>query len=377
MIGDQKVWLLSIVEAIEADYRRLRDLGDKPTAKTNLEARLPTFELLIGDPQLREEARSIARHHRAKSLLKLGRVDEALQGFEELLTDATVQYAAKLLVARLIEQNAERARNLIFEIIGAEYDKAGTVGTSLLIETAATLRRRHLRRFVPEMTERFGPFMAQQIKAAACSGEEQPIRAFAGIGPEWSYKAPDLFMEVLEAIDLGAPEDAEDDDERIGIGRILTAAGKMLLRKGESGEARRRFQQSEVFFASISQRSGFASTHYADALLRLDRPGDAARVLDEVSERHREAFWLLRRSEAHLASGENQQALERIDEALARPDLDERRPTFLAHRAEVLLAQRNPAYEADLRDAIHLCSDPQYRGDLEARLRARLNAPIQ
>ena len=109
-IGDEKVWLLSIVEAIEADYRRVRDLGDRTAAKATLKSRLPTFDLLIADQRLTEEMHSITRHHRAKSLLKLGRVAEALEAFEGLLNDGTVQHAAKLQVARLTEHNPERAK---------------------------------------------------------------------------------------------------------------------------------------------------------------------------------------------------------------------------------------------------------------------------
>lgn len=372
--GEARAWLLSIVEAIEADYRRVRDLGDKPAARTTLEARLPTFDLLVGNARLSDELRSIARHHRAKSLLKLGRVAEALQAFEVLIIEHADQFAAKLQVARLSNGDAERAKNLIFEIMAAEQAKAGSVATSVLIETLATLRRQHLRRFVPEMTDRFGPFMAQQIKAAACSGDDQPIRAFAGVGSEWSYKAPNLFLEVLEAIDLGTPEDAEDDDERIAIGRLLTAAGKMLLRQGTSSEAQLRFQQSERFFSAVTKRSGFACTHHADTLLRLGRDADAASVLEMAPDYQREAFWLLRRSEAHLAAGELDDALTRISEALARTTLEERRPTFLSQRADILFAMRDASHEADLREAIRLCEDPQYKGDLEAKLVQRVPA---
>ena len=222
------------------------------------------------------------------------------------------------------------------------------------------------------MTDRFGPFMAQQIKATACSGEDQPIRAFAGVGPEWSYKAPDLFLEVLEAIDLGAPEGAEDDDERVAIGRLLTAAGKLLLRQGNTSGALLRFQQSVRFFAVVTRWSGFACTHYADALLRLGRAADAAAMLEQAPDHQREAFWLLRRSEAHLVCGELEDALARIDEALAKINLDERKPTFLSQRADVLFAMDDPAHDAELREAIRQCDDPQYRGDLEVKLAQRI-----
>lgn len=372
--NDRKTWLLSVVEAIEADYRRTRDLRDKDTAKTTLETRLATLDDLAADPRLSEELRSIARHHKAKSLLKLGRVQEALTAFEALVGDAVIGFASQLQVARLIESDPQRGRNLIFEIIAAERDHPGKVAMSILLETLSTLRRRHLRRFVPEMTEAYGPFMAQQIKAAACSGEDQPIRAFSSVGPEWAYKAPELFAEVVEAIDLGTPAEAEDDDERVAIGRILVAEGKMLLRERQNVAARDRFLRAETFFAALTRQTAFSRTHYADALLRLDRPQDAANALDPVPMEKREEYWRLRRSEAHLLSNELDQALARINETIESPRLGDRKPTFLAHRSDVLFAMGDPTHERDLREAIAMCIDPQYQADLELRLATRAQA---
>jgi tetratricopeptide (TPR) repeat protein len=366
-----RAWLLSVVEAIEADYRRLRDLGASDAARTALEARLQTFESLIKDERLDVEERAIARHHRAKSLLKLRRESDALRDFEGLLAEGGASHATVLQVARLLSKDPERAKNLVFSIIETEKIRPGTVSTTVLLETLATLRRQHLRKFVSEMTERFGRFMAQQIKAAACSGADQPIRAFAAVGTEWSYKEPDLFMEVLEELDLGSPEEADDDDERVAVGRLLTAAGKMLQRQSKLADAQLRFEQSASFFAKVRNRSGFTCTQYGDVLLRLDRPEDAARVLDEAPEQQREEFWLLRRSEAHLQLGEHEAALSSIDKALASPKLAERRPTFIAQRAAVLFDLDDPSYEVELREAIRTCKDDQYRADLESKLQQK------
>lgn len=102
-------------------------------------------------------------------------------------------------------------------------------------------------------------------------------------------------MEVLEAIDFGIPQDAEDDDERSAIGRILAGAGKVLLRRSESDEPQQRFVQAESFFAAVAKRSCFISTHHADVLLRLNRGSEAAEILDQVPLAKREGFWLLYR----------------------------------------------------------------------------------
>lgn len=98
----------------------------------------------------------------------------------------------------------------------------------------------------------------------------------------------------------------------------------------------------------------------------------AGAVLDEVEPAKREAFWALRRSEAYLAQGNMGEALKCISDALGRPDLRERRSTFLAQRADVLFAMGDPSHEAELREAVEACDPDRYRDELEARLQARL-----
>lgn len=370
--GSPLAWVLSLVEAIEADYRRVRDLGGKELAKTTLRARLSTFDRLIGNQSLPAEVRAVVQHHKAKSLIKLSEVDSALQIFERLIVEHPSLYAAKLQVARLLVKDPIRAKELIFEIIEAERQSPGAVATSVLIETLSTLRRNHLRGFVAEMTERYGAFMAGQLKSAACMGEDQPIRAFAAVGPEWSYKRPDLFLEVLEEIEVGEPGEADDDDERVAIGRVLCSAGKMLLRAQQPLEARQRFEQADNFF-SRQQRapSPFACTHHADVLIRLGRFANAAQVLDSVDESRRDAFWNLRRGEAHLAMNEQPQALECVDNGLRQLKLSAFQSTFLSLRADVLFAMSDSAHQKCLQDAIDCCQDEQYRLELQEKLALR------
>jgi tetratricopeptide (TPR) repeat protein len=369
--GDRKAWVLSIVESIEVDYRRTRDLGDKANAKEVLRRRLQIFDRLLANNSLSDEEREIVRHHKGKSLLKVGQEKEALKTFQEVAAEPGNHYATKLQIARLSENDPEFAKSLIFEIIDAEYVRPGSVSMSVLLETLGTLRRRHLRQFVDEVTSQYGKFMCQQIKAAACSGEDQPIHAFAGVGPDWSYKHPELFLEVLQEIELGLPEDAEDDDERLAIARLLVAAGKMLLRQGNISEAMHRFTQSITFFETITRRTCFVCTHYADALLRLGRASEAAEILDSVESQHREAYWLLRRTEAHCALKEFHDARKCIEKALDG-DLHERRSTFLAQYAEVLASLKDPTHEMVLRQAIEHCDNDHYRRELEGRLAAVL-----
>lgn len=369
--GDSRAWILSLVETIEADYRRVRDLGDKDSAKSTLKTRLATFDNLNSDKCLPENVRVIALHHKAKSLVKLGDVAGALQIFEQLIAQCPDLYPTKLQVARLLESDPQRAKSLIFDIIEAERQSPGTVSTSVLIETLSTLRRKHLRGFVKEMTEHYGNFMATQLKSAVCLGEDQPIRAFAAVGPEWSYNWPDLFMEVLQEIEIGKPSEAEDDEERIALGRLLCIAGKMLLRDGHPVEAKVRLEQANTFFSNLERRpTPFACTHHADVLIRLNRATDAAQILDSVPDDKRDSFWFLRRSEAYLEMKDFPQALTCIEKGAASciPDYHS---TFLSVRSDVLYAMGDAKHVDCLREAISCCKNERYLVELNQKLAAR------
>lgn len=370
-----RIWLLSVVEAIEVDYRRVRDLGDKETAKKTLTARLAVFERLLSNRRIPEDLRAIAKHHKAKSILKLGRASEARALFEEIIAAHPSMYPARLQLARLLEADPHRAKLLIFDIIEAEQAQPGAVSTSVLIETLSSMRRRHLKPFVQEMTAAYGTFMAAQLKAATCLGEDQPIRAFAAIGPEWSYHWPDLFLEVLNEIEVGEPEEAEDDDERGALGRVLSAAGKLLLRQAKTVEAKLRFEQADQFFSNFEHEpSTFSRVQHADVLLRMHKFEDAAEVLDVVPETKREAFWQLRRAEAYLELGQLTPAKTCIEAGLALAPI-EYRPTFLSIKSDIQHRAGDPQHINTLSEAIESCESQLYKAELSNKL-ALLTAGI-
>lgn len=358
------VAILSVMEVIEADFRRVRTVGNRDEARASLEARLPVFDTLTAatnDPL----TLSSIRHHRAKALQRVGRGEEARREFEAMCADQTANAATWLQLARLLTNDPTRARDLIFRIIETEQAAPGAVSMSTLLETIGTMKRSHLSGFVPEMTRRFGPFLAQQIKAAACSGEDQPFRALAGVA-EWAYEMPDLFVEIFEAISLPPASDVDDDDERLASARVLVALAKLLARRQSPDVARRRLQAQE-FFDRIERPTGFSDTHCAENLLQLGRVDDARRVLERVAQNKREKFWLHRRSEVHLAQDEVADALTTIDAALAALPANEPsryRATFLKQRAGVLRQMNDPAHLDVLRTAIATADSDQYRQEL-------------
>lgn len=365
--GPRREWVLSVVEAVESSYRHTRDLGEKDRAKRELRDRLDVFDQLQRDPELDADSVTTVRHHRAKSLVKLGEVEQAKGEFEAIVADNPRAFPSKLQLARLLEDDPDRAKGLIFEIIEAEREDPGSVQITTFIETLATLRRRHLHKFNAEMTRRYGPFMAQMIKAAAWSGEAQPVRAFAAVGPDWSYTQPTLFQEVFEEIELGAPSAAEDDDERVAVARICVAATKMYAREGKSVEADAALGRALEFFEGLGSVTPFAAAHYADARLLAKDALGAGEVLDAVPDAKRDSFWHLRRAEALQAAGVGG-ALECIERGIGLLKQPKYLSTFLSRKAELLHAAGDGEALTVLREAIARCEEPKFRDELQQRL---------
>lgn len=371
--GSIREWVLSVVEAIEVSYRHTRDCGEKELAKQELRGRLSVFDKLEVIPSLDRKSVTTVRHHRAKSLVKLGDVDFARQEFEAITMDEPEAYPSKLQLARLLTDDPDRAKALIFQIIEAAQHAPGTVQITTLIETLATLRRRHLHAANREMTQRFGPFMAQMIKAAAWTGEAQPVHAFAAVGPDWSYTEPNLFREVFEEIELGSPNTSEDDDERIAVGRICVAAAKMYLRLEKGVEAETALNRAIEFFDALRAVSPFAAPHFAEALLLAGNPIKAGTVLDSVPENRREAFWCLRRAKA-MGETDVIRAVELIDQGIALNTFSKYRATFLSTKADFLYTAGESAAFDVLKSAIQCCEEDKFRSELQDRLNDWLEA---
>ena len=366
--GCETMAVLSLMEAIELDYGMKRE-RDRSSAGVALERRLPLYEQ-IADGTADGGIRDIVRHHRAKTLLKLRRREEALEEFRALQDSVEVRFQARLQIARASRDDPEGALEIIASIVEAEQQSPGAVATSVLLEAFATLRLGFLRECAREFEQGHRGYMAQQIKAAACSGESQPMQTFAAVGADWAFADEALFIDVMEVIDVGIPEDAEDDRNRVAIGRVLAAAGKMYLRLERTTEGKTRLEDAVRFYHAIRRPQAFASTHHADALIQLERFDEAVDVLEAVPEAERESYWRLRRSEAHRAKKEHQKALTCLDVALEDGKLGGRRATFLELRAGVLFDMRDLGFRDWFRRAIE-ASDSEKN---TARLRRRLEA---
>ena len=366
--GCETMAVLSLMEAIELDYRMERE-RDRSAAEAALERRLPLYEQ-VADGTADGGVRDIVRHHRAKTLLKLQRSEEALEEFRALQDSEEVRFQARLQIARAGRDDPEGALEMIASIVEAEQQSPGAVATSVLLEAFATLRHGLLRERARGFEQEHRGYMAQQIKAAACSGESQPMQTFAAVGADWAFADEALFIDVMEAIDVGNPEDAEDDRDRVAIGRVLAAAGKMYLRQGRMTEGKTRLEDAVGYYHALRRPQAFASTHHADALIQLERFDEAVDVLEAVPEAERESYWRLRRSEAHRAKKEHQEALTCLDVALEDGKLGGRIATFLELRAGVLFDMRDPGFRDWFRRAIEASDSDKNT----ARLRGKLEA---
>ena len=166
---------------------------------------------------------------------------------------------------------------------------------------------------------------------------------------------------------LGSPASAEDDDERVAVGRICIAARKMYLRQKKVPEADAALARALDFFGGLKSIGSFAAVHFADALLQAGNPSKAGEILDDVPEKKRDAFWYLRRAEAIMDTG-GANGFDCIDRGIALLKAPEYRSTFLAVKAKLLHKSANPDDVIVLREAIACCTNDRYRVDLQQQL---------
>ena len=281
-----------------------------------------------------------------------------------------VQFQARLQIARRSREDPARALEFIVSIIESERCRPGTVPMSVLLEAFVGLRLRFLDDAARAAETKYREYMAHQIKTAACCGDNQPIRTFAAVGADWSFTAKTVFIDVLRQIDVGRPEDAEEDVDRVAIGRLLAAAGKMYSREGRESEARKWLEDAVAFYAAIRRPDGFTIPQYADALIQLDRVQDAEDLLEAVQQGERNPFWRLRRSAVHRAKHEHTKALECLDLALDEGGLGRQEATFLESRGDLLFDLQEPTFADWFRKAIAASDTERNRERLLGRLEA-------
>jgi tetratricopeptide (TPR) repeat protein len=347
-----------VLEAIEGLYRREK-LQSYENAKVNYKARLPLFERLLAIKSLSPRSSSEVRHHWAKALKILGRIDEAREQFESVMSGPHPLDSTRLQLVRLYARDNQRAGVLADEILTA----AGTpfsVTASVVLGVVENLSWAK-GPWLEALFMKHSDLIEREILAAAEAGLNQAYSALASIGRHWAWHDPSRMIRI--AVKLPMPSvDAADDRTRAALGEILAKAATSGGPDGRSLQ-----EQALEFYSSIRNPVDFHLQKYGELLIEMGRFKDAEAVLGRIEKIETKAFAAYRMSQARLGQDDPEHAESLIDAAInaLQPDQQKYRSTFLAHRFVVRRALHKYDALADLDEAIAACEPGKYQDHLK------------
>jgi len=345
-----------ILESIEGLYRadKVVSIDD---AKARLAERLPLFERLLNLNVVNPLSCAETRHHWAKALKILGRIEEASEQFEAVMSGPHPLNATRLQLIRLYAGKSDRAVELADEILTAA-ETPLTVITSVVLGVVENLSWAK-GGALDKLFAKHGDLIEREIIQAANADFEQAYTALATVGRYWSWHEPERLRKIFDAVPVMPPEAADD--------RTAGALGEILLKLGKY-PANPALQEAAVaYFASIKDPKDFQLQKYGEVLIDLRRFPEAEAVLRRAERLDTDAFLNYRLSQAMLGQGKADDARAAIELALARLQVDKFRASFLEQRFLVRKAQGDTLAVEDLDSAIAVCQPGRYLETLERR----------
>ena len=338
-----------ILESIECLYRADK-VGSVDNAKARLAERLPLFKRLLTLKVVNPLSYTVTRHHWAKALKILDRIDEASAQFEAVMSGPHPLDATRLQLIRLYAGKNDRAVKLADEILTAAETPLTVISSVVLgvIENLSWASGGAL----DKLFVKHGDLIEREIIQAANAGLEQAYTALATVGRYWSWHEPERLRKIFYAVPVMHPE-AADDQTSGALGEVLLKLGKY--------PANLDFQEAAVaYFESIKHPKDFQLQKYGEVLIDLGRFPEAEVVLRSAEKLDKDAFLNYRLSQAMLGQRKADEALAAIDLALARLQGDKFRTSFLEQRFMVRKSLGDLLAVEDLDAAIAVCQPGRY-----------------
>jgi tetratricopeptide (TPR) repeat protein len=345
-----------ILESIECLYRADK-VGSINDAKIRLAERLPLFKRLLTLKVDNLLSHAETRHHWAKALKILDRIDEASEQFEAVLSGPYPLDATRLQLIRLYAGKNDRAVELADEILTAAETPLTVISSVVLgvVENLSWAKGNAL----DELFAKHGNLIEREVIQAANAGLEQAYTALATVGRYWSWHEPERLRRIFDAVPVMPPEAADD--------RTSGALGEILLKLGKYPTNTELQNAAVAYFESIKYHNDFQLQKYGEVLIDLGRFPEAEAVLHRAGKIDTDAFLNYRLSQAMLGQGKADEALAAIELALARLQGDKYRASFSEQRFLTRKSQGDPFAVEDLDAAIAVCQPGKYLVTLQRR----------
>jgi len=364
VIGDRAA-LAATLEAIERNWRTAPS-DEKTELLRSAEIRLTEALALNSEDQMKADL----LHHRGKFRRWLKDFRAAQSDFEVVLKLYPESWAAHLQNARVLLAQGkpdDGATHLLRIFDRFDASPASVPATSVLAALAELSRREYKNLREKILSERL-EMVRSAISRSLVNGFSQPYRVLGRLGGSLYYHNPEVLLSMAAAIDFPSVETASPD-EYFDIAEAMQAIGRAHGEINHDGVAEKNWARRAIeYYTRVPKPRPFNVVRYAACLLVVDEFTDAANSLDMIAESERDAFWYLRRAQAHLGLGELSAGKSIIEAGLKKLHGQAFRNAFLLTRARIEYQSGEKNCVITLNEAIASETSPKFKKDLEAEL---------
>ncbi|KWS30935.1 hypothetical protein [Pseudomonas syringae] len=359
---------MALIETVEKLY-----LHDKNTslshAQQMLDQRFEVFDRLAMAKGLTLKQQSEIQHHKAKALVRLNRVTEALAIFDVVRAGPHPLPETEIQIMRLLKRgdvaDQERAADIAKKILTAA-GASELVSHSVFfaaVELATWLRRSDL--IMP-----LESLITMMLVEAAELGISQALQTMSSVSRFLSREAPEFLSRLVTAMPAHVIDDLPLPQDRFAWADILFEVSRIAAASAESKRT-----ESLRLFESLPPQS-FHSQRHAELLLLMRKPGEAKAMLTLRHDLATGPFAQRLMALAEYQLENFNAALEWIDRAFSNlaPNQSKYLYEFHEHRFDILVSTPGASPVPEMEAAIASCATGKERERLNKRLADYLNS---
>ncbi|MCK9618965.1 MAG: hypothetical protein M0R47_00350 [Methylobacter sp.] len=358
-----EIEIRAVIESVEALYTLTSAAQGADAAKIDLQNNIVTLELLRDSPAAKGEILRDIKHHFAKMLVRLERVQDAEIEFQSILIDHPNFAAGRLQLGRILDRT-RRKQDALDECkkIIAQYKDTQARVDPVLLEALRLLASLGT-------SDDLAPYQALIMSSLAEAREYDTalaLRLVASVAQKTWYTMPQIVSRMFKAIEWrdAAPS---SDSERFDWAQAHKAAAKVT---DVSDPQRHDFLvAADEAYRSIVNPNSYYMMQHTEALVLLKKFVEANDLLDLITESEHNEFWWQRKAQALLGLNSIDAALEAINHGLQKLRDKKYKPAFLHDRYLIRKSLQETEAIEDLKAAIDaLPKNDKYRQELELEL---------